>query len=487
MFPCASLSYDSSHHFHIDEDTLRLLTRDVFFTHIEPFFESLHQLSESCFLPGRMLLQLAARVIEPSPGSNKENYLDHIAMRVSVLVTVLPLCGFMLLATPPAFGLRAMEHSSRPPMSMLYTPSCHFKEPSELILTQEKPLKVRTFNIAMTPDSMNTLCDLRPPLERVEEIIQAILDDPDPPDFINFQEAFHEEAVSKLCEGIRCVYPFIIHSVLPNYISGFNSGVLIASKYRPKDVRFERFDHMFGIENLVPRGIIRVAIESANKTIFLYGIHTQSLPGVDRAKARCLQLKQTCRFMKADLEQYPDILQVLMGDFNTSTISEWGANNNDQPEQKVLKYLNTQFKDLFLNDHSPLTGAREKGESCFLKIDNQRISNLTLKEPRGSWYDGPLAHKGLILTAMAMFDRWYNNLAVPLQLISNEITWGTPKWFSDQTANTARMDYICIPRCFEGIIDGRVEIRRLYAPNQAESAISDHLPVDGHLWLNKGL
>jgi endonuclease/exonuclease/phosphatase family metal-dependent hydrolase len=481
MLPYSCLKYTSKHSFHLSEENLLTLTADFFITHAEPALECLHEISQALFLPWRLFLQHAVRVIEPTPGSQVDSSCVSVAMRLSALVQAMCVMPFMVV-TPAAMVLHGGVHLFRPSMQMLFTNNGYEKDPQELLLTKEHPLKIRTHNIALAPDSMNTLCDLRPPLERVEEIIEAILHDPCPPDVIFFQEAFHEAALKRLCQGIRQVYPYIIHSVLP-HLSGFNSGAMVASKYRPREVLFERFDYMFGIENMVPRGILRISIDSPRGLVFLYGAHTQALPGVARSEARYMQLKQLQVFMERDAQLQRGIWQILVGDLNTSVISEWGECNLDQPEKKVLKFFAKYFHDIFLKDHDPLTGIRTKGQSLFMPVDNARIQNCSLPEPRGSWYHGPIAHKGIILSVRDIFERWYYGLPDPRMMVANHVSWGSKQWFESQTANTARMDYICVPKALRQHIDGHVEIRRLYVPYRAKSAISDHLPVDGHLWL----
>ena len=67
-------------------------------------------------------------------------------------------------------------------------------------------------------------------------------------------------------------------------------------------------------------------------------------------------------------------------------------------------------------------------------------------------------------------------------LVGLPATWGTPAWRAHQPANTARFDYVLIPQENPHHLSGRAEIRRVIAPDGAQSAASDHLPVDARIW-----
>ena len=58
-------------------------------------------------------------------------------------------------------------------------------------------------------------------------------------------------------------------------------------------------------------------------------------------------------------------------------------------------------------------------------------------------------------------------------------TWGTKAWKDDQTANTARFDYVLFPKAAK--LEGKVEIRNIGGNDQ--SASTDHLPVDARVWV----
>ncbi len=111
---------------------------------------------------------------------------------------------------------------------------------------------------------------------------------------------------------------------------------------------------------------------------------------------------------------------------------------------------------------------------------------VDLREPSGSWYHGPYADssiaKGIIAKDRAKHGR-NKPLKVPGITVERS-TWGTSGWFSEQTANTSRFDYLLFPK-ERKLLDGRAEIRRLIVPKGAQSGSSDHLPVDGKFWLKE--
>ena len=108
-----------------------------------------------------------------------------------------------------------------------------------------------------------------------------------------------------------------------------------------------------------------------------------------------------------------------------------------------------------------------------MQTDNSRL-NENLEEPSGSWYHGPFADPGIVLSSKMRNDRRKHHRPDPQKVSEISVeksTWGTRRWHSQQTANTARFDYILFPK--EQIkLDGRVEIRRVIVPQGTESASS---------------
>lgn len=475
------------------QEQLKNFGSSTFETHTSKLASYLHRFSETIWLPARLNAQLIARTLESLPGANKDRLFLGLIIKISSLalsIITLPLAIISLIL---AFPLRLLDHQVRPAMSYInnsMNSTSRAKTKNDLQLTPERSLHIRTHNVGFVTSSMSIVGDLRDPVVRAKELVESILNDPLKPDVICFQETFHEDATRTLCEGILKDYPYIIHNVAPQ-ISGLNSGAMIASKYPFTSAVFHRFDHMLSPETAAPRGIFRVSIESTEGPVYIYNVHTQSLLGKDRAQARFQQLEQIKQFMDADLKENPKIGQVLMGDFNTSHVDAWGNNNMEpkgQAEEPVYKRLNEYFEDLFLHDHDPLTGARISGKTKYLDVDNERM-NETLPEPSGTWYYGPFANIGLILKFKMWFDCWKNGLPFSQKVkeikIPKKISWGTHAWRREQPANTARFDYILVRKEQKGIpLDGRVEIRRVIVPKDAQSGF-DHLPVDAIITLRQ--
>ncbi len=490
IYPTANLVYSAQYSTVVDQKHLQNLEDPNFHTHTSIHAERLHRLSETVLLPGRWNAQLLGRVIQPLPGKTKDHPLWGIAVRMTSVVLWIITIPFAAASLPLALPLRYIDHRYRPAMSYInHSSSIHakVKTKEELLLTKDTPLHIRTHNVGFVTSSMSITGDLRSPTQRAKELVASIVGDPSKPDIIFFQETFHEDATKILCEGIKEEYPYIIHSVAPQ-ISGFSSGAVVASKYPIENVEFQRLNHMLGPERASPRGIIKIRVESAKGPVLLYGIHTQALIGEDRAKARFHQLEEVRQFMKSDAIKEPNVLQVLVGDFNTSRVTAWGEDNltpSGQAEEEVLQRLNHDFDDVYLRDHSPLTGERTAEHPRYLEVDNSRLSE-DLPEPSGSWYHGPFANPGWLLSSKMHNDRRKHHRPTPQKVTEisvQESTWGTQKWHSKQPANTARFDYILLPK-EQGMtkLDGRVEIRRVIVPQETQSASSDHLPVDGRIW-----
>jgi endonuclease/exonuclease/phosphatase family metal-dependent hydrolase len=482
----ASLIYSARFTAFAEKKALQAAKKTEFHTHTTSFAEKIHRISETLLLPGRLCAQLLARAVQPLPGQDKERVLWGMAVRVlcvalSILTTPLAIGSFMI-----ALPLRLLDHAYRPVISYIDN-SSRVRIPCPLQLSQDHPLHIRTHNLGFVTSSMSIVGDLRPPIQRAKELASSIRNDPNQPDVILFQEAFHEDASRILCEEIKREYPFIIHSVAP-HISGFSSGAMVASKYPIESVSFHSLPHMLGPERASQRGVLSVRLESAAGPIFLYNAHTQALLGEDRAQARRQQLEEMRTIMLRDLQNEPSCMQILIGDLNTSRVTAWGEDNLEpkgQAEEAVLNRLKEYFDDVYLRDHDPLTGQRSASAPVYLAKDNERMGE-DLVEPSGSWYHGPMADPGLILSSKMRYDRWRHHRPAPqkVQEISvNKSTWGTKKWHKEQTANTARFDYVLLLRN-QNKLDGRAEIRRIAVPQGIPSAPTDHLPVDGRFWIN---
>lgn len=491
--PTAGHLYSHNHKIEVEPKQLAWLESKRYKTHTSIHAERLHQVSEALFLPARYNMQLFGRIFQPCPGANKGNRAWQIAMRVAAFVLWLITIPLALISALIAFPLRCIDHAFRPAISFLNNSAsviARKKTQADLVLTQDNPLHIRTHNLGLVSTSFSIVGDLRAPEVRARELVESIVMDLSKPDIIFFQEAFHEDATAILCEGIKQEYPYIIHNVLPQ-ISGFNSGALIASKYPIADVKFQRLSHMIGPERMSPRGIIRVSLKSNHGPIFLYGVHTQALLGEERAKARYEQLEEIRQYMENDADVTPNALQVIMGDFNTSRVTAWGEDNlkpKGQAEEKTYKRLQDYFDDIYLRDHNEVTGQRTEGEAAYLPVDNERLSEPLL-EPSGSWYLGPYAEPGFFLTAAKRLDRLFYDRPPPRPAKGIDVpksTWGTRTWRKEQTACTARFDYILLPKSKgQAKLDGRAEIRRVFVPQEAQSAPSDHLPVDAKIWIKQ--
>lgn len=491
LYPLANALYPEQYSVTLDQKFLHTFEVVRYKTHTSICAERLHQISEILLKPWSWNVQFLGHLFQPLPGENKERYLWGLTIQVSCLFLWLITIPFAMVSLTLAFPLRCIDHCYRPAIGYMDNSGfaqAKVKTQEELILSKESPLHIRTHNVGFVPTFISITGDLRHPAIRAKELVESILHDPCKPDIIFFQETFHEDATQILCEGIKEEYPYIIHNVAPQ-ISGLNSGSMVASKYPIENVQFERFEHMLGPELLSPRGIIKIGLKSIKGPVILYGCHTQAIIGEDRATARFHQLEQIKKCMEADAVEEPHVIQILVGDFNTSRVSAWGEDNlipSGQAEERVLKRFNDYFEDFYLKDHCPLTGRRVQGESFYLQVDNKRLQE-DLIEPSGSWYHGPFADPGIIFEAKSSFDRWLHDRPTPQKVEEIEMqksNWGSANWRKQQSANTARFDYILIPKEQTVKLDGRVEIRRVIVPADAQSASTDHLPVDGRIWLS---
>lgn len=504
-FPSAALSYADDYEVQIDEQQLNSIATPAFTTHRNRLAEGLHELSQICLIPWRKSLQLIGSAFQSRPGANKEDVSILQSRPIRIMIGFIGLVGWLAsvalaIVTSPIHLLALIGYKSRPAVSYIKANKVAQKTLAPA-MTKDKPLHVRTHNVGFVLETMSITGDLRPVRDRAHELADAVLNDENQPDIIGFQETFHVDASRIFCDKLKDKYPYIISSVLPT-VSGFNSGAMFVSKYPIVGVHFHCLKHNLGVERLAPKGILRVTIATENGHINIYNVHTQALLGKERAESRLKQLQQIKQIMQADFakEGHP---QLLMGDFNTSTLTAWGEDNirDSNPEAATQKYLFDNFHDIFLQDHDRLTGKRKEGSAPrFLPADNKKmgLDEKPLPEPTGSWYIGPFATTTTFL-ASSVFkhkekDRQEHKYEAPSVVpVDPAVAWGTTKWRQSQPANTARFDYVFFPKhkndakqdgksSAEYVLNGVAEIRRVVVAEKAQSAPSDHLPVDVLVW-----
>lgn len=444
---CANCLYAKRHYpknytVEVSQEALTTLTTSVYSTHSTKIAALIHEAADNLwFLPLRVFLHAGAYSVEPFPGAHKEAKRWQVVCKRGAALCVCALT-FMPALSSLISGtcIRFFEHCYRPFLSYFVSPN---PTQERISLTKKHPLHLATFNVALTPSSLNIKMDLRPPRVRAKELAKSIAHDPLKADILVLEEAWHEGALKILCRELQSHYPYILHNIAP-HISGLSSGIAVFSKYPIIDVKFFRFDNMISLDALPPRGVLRLLYETEKGHLFIYGgIHTQAYDTKKCVLARKQQIDALKQFMREDAALFPDTLQIAMGDFNLSFLAI---------EAKTLQELACDFVDLFALDHHPISGLRTRAEPIFLDSDNRRMG-LEFAEPCASWYDGPF---------------------------TKDFSWGTPQWMEEQRAVNARFDYIVVPK--NSPLTGHIEIRRIVMETRQQSPSSDHLPVHGLIW-----
>lgn len=469
--PCAPFFYEpSSSAYKISAEQLHNSAQTEFRTHVrKPHEERIHGLAQKLFTPWRLSLRLLARVVEPLPGTNKDSKWIGRAIRISSLIgflgLILPSAAIALVLALP---LHAYSHKQRPVISYIHTPRLRESEQKEAT-----PFSIRTHNVAIVHDFMSVMNDLRDVKARAAEIGDWIQSTPQQPDVLCFQETFHDDGTKVLCEHLKTTYPYIIHSVAPHG-SGFNSGLMIASKYPIEQVTFRRFTKASGEERLATKGLLGVRLKiRENAYVDVYNTHLQGLLENKRAQIRAHQLRDIVRWIKEDQEEVGKIAKsvntLLVGDLNISPITAWGEISDiDNPSFEIIQ---KEFVDLFAQEHDEI-GIRTSGTRLFPD---------TLAEPTASWYTGPHAKKPLFIR----LKQWRNSRPQrhPGITLEDPVRWGTADWRNYQTANTCRFDYILSLKEQAAKMTGTAEIRRIAPQENAQSASSDHLALDAVIQL----
>jgi endonuclease/exonuclease/phosphatase family metal-dependent hydrolase len=453
----ASRLYSREFSVTVDRKGLERLERRDFATHSNACAEALHRVGEWLLTPTYWFIQSVARANNPLPGANKEctwrgRQITNRA-KVSAALTAVP----TMVSLPLGLSVRAMAHGWRPLVSVLNAAPPDYRPP-KIYLDAERPLHIRSANLCLVPRSVAIAIDVRDPVERARELGQAMLDDPHPPSIIFVQEAWNEDAVKALWAIAKKRYYFGICHVAPQIV-GMNASVMVLSQHPIEELVFERYKNMVTTHSPPPRGILRVTLATEKGSLLVYNSHTQSMRGGAFSKARLLQLQQLQAMVQRDAEANAGVWQLIVGDLNSPDFLENGKPSSPD-ETPVLSYLHSHFDDLFLKDHDR-SGIRTAGHPRFLAADNQKMGQYNFDEPRASWYDGPMGN-------------------------CPEAFWGREGWFSKQHATRTRYDYIATPKNQQVAgrrLTGHVEMRRYVVKSTAQSAPSDHLPVDALIWV----
>lgn len=482
------------------------LPHSSYSTHKKGVCQKTHAVAENCCLvPFRACLHAHSYSAtpfygynaQPCPGQGKEApEWQKGCKRVAC-------CAACVLLTPLAsasvclgMGLRCVSHNNRPFMQYLQTSQT---SPQPLSLRRESPFHVATLNVGLNPSSVAIAMDLRPPHLRAHELVTSLIEDPHAPRVLMMQELWSEEGVQILATGLRRKYEHILCNIGPA-VGGMSSGYFVASQYPLIQVDFTRFQAMSKAHSLPPRGILGVHFTTEeNERVIVYGFHAQSMDGKEEALIRAAQFKQIKKVVDQDQGAYPGVHQVVVGDTNTTALDQWGFSTQDQMEKPALDALRTNFEDLFLRDHHPLTGMRTSGKTTFLASDTERIFapvwpflprvaalkewlyETLLPEPTGSWYVGPFQPIPEGLQATLAAQRLADKLPAPQAVVTpEENTWGTSLWFYRQPVNTARYDAVLLP--LGSSLDGTAENRRLFVASDKQSSPSDHALVSALLY-----
>lgn len=439
-----------------------------------------HKAAHVLSAPFRMNMRAIAFVFQPLPGEDKDKPWLGAAIRVGAIFAAVILFPLSLISIVLSAPFQIYSHSKRPMASIVHNPNA-----AGVAAKVDDTLSVRTHNLGFVYEFFRVVGDLRAVKTRANEIGKWIQEDTDLPEVIFFQEAFHIDGTKVLVDQLKEKYPYVIHSIAP-HIMGLNNGGIIASQYPIKELTFRPFDDMMGPEKLSTRGLLKIRIEKEGKKIDVYGTHLQALLGKERAAIRKRQMEKIVEWITNDRTEDGDNKAdavVLLGDLNASRITAWGEENSEDDE--VFDVVDANFVDVFRNDHDE-AGTRTSGKSKFAYKDSPDGVDA-LEEPKGSWFIGPFANKGVLMRIKEWYERRFNQVAEKRQAVDvpKDHQWGTKKWSAVQHAYTARFDFILrfITKTGDGRED-KAEIRRVKVDSETQSAPSDHAPIDAIIQLS---
>lgn len=481
------LQKDISSDFRAVVESSKLPYDTAYRTHNNLLGSFFHQLGELFFYPLRWTSWLLARMVQPTPGEHHGSRWRTVFFRSLGPILALILLVPALVLSIPALFFRAVGHLARPkirllkiktePKESIIKSSNENKEPSEVQEDTKKSdkLKIWSYNVALVPTFMSILSDLREPGTRSKEIAQQILDlnKEEQPDVIAFQEVFNEEASKEMLTKLSKVYPYVLHSAMPD-LRGFNSGQVIVSKHPIKEVEFYQFKNMLFPENIARRGILKVTVDTPLGPMNIYNVHLQPFLGKKQADIRVEQLHMLHRILEQDRKKNSSIEQLVVGDFNTSEVSPWGEHIDvdTHPEKKVWDTIREKF-------------------TVIQSANSVKSLSSSAEEPQGTWVHGPFYKKGAVIENKHKKDQQQFHYPAPKEApdlpahMRTKPGWGTEGNQSTQTTS-AVLDHGFFSKESSAFTAKR-KIVTPHHPKGKSSASSDHTAVEFELRRTKAL
>lgn len=131
------------------------------------------------------------------------------------------------------------------------------------------------------------LNNLLPPEQRIDALIQLLINKAADSDVLCLQEVFDnlsyfglgQDSQSAIIEGLKRYFPHIVYDIGYRTWPFASSGLMVLSKHRILDVDYHRFSNVHGEGVLANKGFVAVKIQKGNDFYTLYNTHTQAGAG----------------------------------------------------------------------------------------------------------------------------------------------------------------------------------------------------------------
>ena len=263
-----------------------------------------------------------------------------------------------------------------------------FRERSVNIVEGESALdgdvryKICSLNIAMSEfDAMNAAFQVGPSSFRVNDVLFTVLRHN--PDVVCLQEVFDPECVEVLSRAFAAKGFNVVAHTDSAFGMGISSGLLVATKYWPETLHFQKFASAKGMEILAKKGFlslehrIRTDLHSSACSFQIVCTHLQAgSTSLELCQARFAQLREIETFLEQkskdndDREENGHRCDILVGDFNMF------FDKNIEPKDCSVS---SDYNHFFVDQHN---------ERCLKGFDFAR--NMSLYADYASWNHVPV-------------------------------------------------------------------------------------------------
>lgn len=269
----------------------------------------------------------AYRIISPlNPGykEQRSTKVKEVATRIFYSLSMFVLAPLSIVCTPFALGGRSLARLVRGEADVI-------RGSVEAPAGRPRELSIMTYNIAFLFRVIAVRNGIKPPSERVDKIVRAILEQS--ADIVCLEEAFDEVLIRKIGKKLEETYPNQIYNVATKAL-GVGSGLAFFSKeHLPiESYRFQPHPRSGGDDKWANKGLLMTTIRlTEGERMRVYSTHLNGgAPEEGKlggAVPRREQMAAICNRIRQDREEDPVLCDFFAGDFN------WSPTDPDDGEE----------------------------------------------------------------------------------------------------------------------------------------------------------